>query len=217
MKTRPAKPVTPAKATKPVEAPKAATKPAKAELPLISFETKRAFNAWLAKNHQTAGLWLRYAKKDSGVASITYQEAVDVALCWGWIDGQSKSIDATHYMQRFTPRGKKSIWSKINREKVARLVASGDMQPQGLAAVEAAKADGRWDAAYDSPRTATVPDDLLVLLGKHPKAKAFFETLNATNRYAILFRLQNAKKPETRARQLAKFVAMLERGEKIHP
>jgi uncharacterized protein YdeI (YjbR/CyaY-like superfamily) len=183
-----------------------------------TFETSAALERWLTKHGaSTAVIWAKIAKKKSGLRSITWSEAVDVALCFGWIDGQSKSLDATYVLQRLTPRGKRSKWSKLNRERVARLIESGRMRPTGLAEVERAKADGRWDAAYDSPSSASVPDDLAKALAKSKKAKAFFESLSGANRYAILHRLHDAKKPETRARRLEKFVAMLKNGETLHP
>ena len=186
--------------------------------PLEFFAGPADFERWLRKHHATATcLWVKYAKKKSGIASLDWNQAVDVALCYGWIDGQAKALDETHSLQRFTPRGKRSPWSKLNRERVARLIAAGRMQAAGLAEVERARADGRWDAAYDSPATATVPDDLARALARSAKAKASFEALNASNRYAILHRLQEAKKPETRARRLATFVEMLEQGQKLHP
>lgn len=188
-----------------------------AELPVLRFANARAFGTWLAKNHASSrGIWLEYAKKGSGVASIVYAEAVEQALCWGWIDGQSKSIDERWYRQRFTPRTARSIWSKINCERVTQLIADGKMKPPGLAEIERAKKDGRWERAYDSPKTMQVPDDLTAALAKNKKAAAFFATLNSANRYAILHRVQTAKKPETRARRIATFVAMLARGEKLH-
>lgn len=186
--------------------------------PIEPFETPAAFARWLKKHGASVPvLWLKMAKKKSGLRSITWSEAVDVALCYGWIDGQSKSLDETYVLQRFTPRGKRSKWSKLNRERVARLIEGGRMQPAGLAEVERAKADGRWDAAYDSPSTAVVPDDLAMALAKNKKAKAFFESLTGANRYAILHRLQDAKKPETRVRRIEKFIEMLKNGETLHP
>jgi uncharacterized protein YdeI (YjbR/CyaY-like superfamily) len=188
------------------------------EYPTKSFKTQEAFETWLAKNHAKApGVWIKLAKKASGGKSITYAEAVEAALCYGWIDGQSKSIDDTAWLQKYTPRGRRSIWSKINRDKVEALIKAGRMQPAGLAAIEAAKVDGRWAAAYDSPSKAGVPADLQAALDASPKAKAFFATLNSTNRYAILFRTQQAKKAETRAKRIKQFVEMLEKGEKLYP
>lgn len=163
------------------------------------------------------GVWLRLAKVASGIPSPTYAEALDAALCYGWIDSQKKSFDADTWLQRFTPRGPKSVWSKINREKVAALIDAGRMRSAGLAAVEAAKADGRWDAAYDSQRTASVPEDFQAALDASPAAHALFGTLNSVNRYAILWRIQTARKAETRARRIEQLVAMLARGEKLHP
>jgi uncharacterized protein YdeI (YjbR/CyaY-like superfamily) len=183
----------------------------------LPFASKQEFEAWLEEHHATAdGVWIKYAKKGTGIPTVVYAEALDVALCFGWIDGQAKPIDETHYMQRFTPRRARSRWSKRNVGKAEALIASGAMRPAGAAEIERAKADGRWDAAYDSPRTSTVPDDLAAELDRNPDAKAFFEGLNATNRYAILYRLQEAKRPETRARRLEKFVGMLKRGETLH-
>ena len=189
----------------------------KPELPTRTFETPEAFEAWLVEHHATSrGVWLRFAKKDSGGASINYKQAVEVALCWGWIDGQAKRIDDRWYLQRFTPRTARSIWSKINCGKVTELIAAGKMQPPGLAEIERAKADGRWDRAYDSPKNAAVPDDLAAALKGNRKAAAFFETLSSQNRYAILHRIQTAKKPETRQKRIAEFVGMLARGETLH-
>jgi uncharacterized protein YdeI (YjbR/CyaY-like superfamily) len=185
---------------------------------VLPFETAAAFERWLARNHRSATVvWIKHARKETGMPSITWSEAVDVALCYGWIDGQSKSLDDRHFVQRYTPRRATSVWSKLNRERVERLIAAGRMQPAGLAEIERAKADGRWDMAYDSPKTATVPDDLVRALAKRPAAKAAFATLDATNRYAILHRLMIAKQPTTRARRLATFVDMLEAGKTLHP
>ncbi len=186
--------------------------------PLEMFATAADFERWLRTHHAKAScLWVKYAKKKSGIPSIDWTQAVDVALCFGWIDGQAKSLDATHSLQRFTPRRARSKWSKLNRERVERLTKEGRMQPAGVAEVERAKADGRWDAAYDSPATAKVPDDLAKALAKSAKARKAFEALNASNRFAILHRVQDAKKPETRARRIATFVEMLKKGEKLHP
>jgi uncharacterized protein YdeI (YjbR/CyaY-like superfamily) len=188
------------------------------DYPILLFANRTAFRTWLSAHHAShPGLWVRIAKAASPLQSITYAEALDLALCFGWIDGQKRSFDADSFLQKFTPRQKRSPWSKRNREHVARLVAAGEMHPAGLAAVEAAKADGRWDRAYDSPGTATVPADLQAALDEHPEAKAFFETLKGRNRYAILYRIQTAVKPETRARRIAEFVAMLRRRETLYP
>jgi uncharacterized protein YdeI (YjbR/CyaY-like superfamily) len=184
----------------------------------LSFATPRAFSDWLAEHHaSSSGLWLRLAKKAAGAASITYAEAVEVALAWGWIDGQKRGGDEASWLQRFTPRGAKSVWSKINREKALALIEAGAMQPAGLAEVERAKRDGRWDRAYDPPSRATVPDDLEAALAKDARAAAAFRGLNARNRYAVLWRVQTAKKAETRARRIADLVAMLARGETLYP
>ena len=188
------------------------------EIPILSFDNKKKWADWLAKQYdQSAGLWLKLAKKDSGIPSVTYDEAVEVALSFGWIDGQKKGFDDRHWLQKFTPRGPKSIWSKINTEKAEKLIASGEMKPAGLKAVEAARQDGRWDAAYSSQKSMAVPEDFQAALDKSTKAKVFFLTLNSANRYAILFRIQTAKKPETRARRIQQFVDMLKRGEKLYP
>lgn len=188
------------------------------DLAVLEFADAAAWRTWLKRNHASSpGIWLRFARKGSGLPSITHPEAVDGALRWGWIDGQGKSHDATYWLTKFTPRRSRSIWSKINRDKALALIASGDMAAPGLAEVERAKADGRWDAAYDSPRTSAIPEDFAKALAAKPRAAAFFKTLNAANRYAILWRLQTAKRPETRAKRIEQFVAMLARGEKIHP
>lgn len=182
------------------------------------FKDQAAWAKWLAKNHaESSGLWLCLAKKDSGLKSVSYAEALEIALCYGWIDGQKLPKDDRTWLQRFVPRSEKSIWSKINREKALALVQSGKMHPAGHAAVERAKANGRWDAAYDSPSRSAVPEDLAAALAASPRANEFFQTLNAANRYAILFRVQTVKKVETRARKIQQFTAMLERGEKLHP
>jgi uncharacterized protein YdeI (YjbR/CyaY-like superfamily) len=186
-------------------------------LPIISFASAAEWERWLQERHASDGVWIKMAKKASGIASVSHPEALDVALCFGWIDSRREGLDDRWFLQRFTPRRARSPWSRINREKVERLIAEGRMRPGGLAEVERAKADGRWDAAYAGQRAAVVPDDLQRELDSRPEARAFFETLNSQNRYAILYRLQQAKKPETRARRLAKFVAMLEAGETIHP
>ncbi len=184
-------------------------------LPKIHFASAAEWEAWLEENHAVAaGVWVKAAKKASGIASVTIPEALDGALCFGWIDGRREALDEQFFLQRYQPRRARSKWSKINREKVERLIADGRMRPAGLAEIERAKADGRWDAAYDSPKRIAVPDDLQRELDARPEAKAFFAGLNSSNRYAILYGLDDAKRPETRARRLAKFVAMLEAGEK---
>ncbi len=181
------------------------------------FKNAKAFETWLKKHHATSdGLWLQIAKRGADEPSVTYAEAVEIALCWGWIDGPKKSLDDQHYLQRFTPRRARSVWSKINVDKVAALIEAGRMQAPGHAQIEAAKADGRWARAYDGARTSAVPEDLLAALEAEPKAKAFFATINASNRYAVLWRIQTAVKPETRARRIAQLVEMLARGEVIH-
>ena len=191
---------------------------AKPDLPTIPFASREAWEAWLEERHATSdGLWLKIARKGSGIESVTFAEALDVALCYGWIDSQRSGLDGRFYLQRFTPRKPRSKWSQVNREKVARLTEAGRMRPAGLREVERAKADGRWDAAYEPPSTATVPDDLRLELEKDDRAREFFETLNSTNRYAILHRIQDAKKPETRARRIAKYVAMLAERKKLYP
>lgn len=192
-------------------------KPAAPELPVLHFEDQAAFAEWLDRHHPDApGAWLRHAKKDGGLRSVSYAEALDVALCYGWIDSQKKSWDEASWIQKWSPRGPRSIWSRVNRDKVEALLAAGRMKPAGLAAVEAARADGRWDAAYESQSRATVPEDLQAALDASPRAAAFFATLNGANRYAILFRVQTAKKPETRAKRIAGFIEMLERGDTVH-
>jgi len=188
------------------------------DLPILPFANKKKWMDWLAKQHdKSAGVWLKLAKKGTGIPSVTYAEAVDAALCYGWIDGQKKGFDDKYWLQKFTPRGSKSIWSKINTEKAERLITSGKMKPAGLKVIELAKQDGRWDAAYESQKTISVPDDFQAALDKNKRAKAFFAKLNSVNRYAILFRIQTAKKAETRAKRIQKFVEMLERNEKLYP
>ena len=190
----------------------------KEDYELKKFATQRSFEQWLAKNHAKApGIRIHIAKKGSGIRSINYAEALEVALCYGWIDGQSKSIDEEWYWQRFTPRRARSVWSKRNREIVARLIEEGRMQAAGHAEIDRAKADGRWDAAYDSPANAKIPSDLEAALRQLPGAKEFFESLDSRNRYAILHRLMTAKKPETRAKRLATFVEMLKGRRTIYP
>ncbi|MER8035616.1 YdeI/OmpD-associated family protein [Streptomyces hydrogenans] len=188
------------------------------DLETVTFDSAEAFEEWLGEHHaDSAGIWLKLRKKGPGVVALDYAQALDVALCYGWIDGQKAKFDDLWWLQRFTPRRRTSRWSKINREKVAALTAQGRMRPPGQAEVDRAKADGRWEAAYDSARTITVPDDLAAALAADPAAAASFETLDGANRYAILYRVQDAKRPETRARRIEQFVAMLAKGEKPHP
>jgi uncharacterized protein YdeI (YjbR/CyaY-like superfamily) len=187
-------------------------------LPTIAFASAAEWEAWLEANHAaSAGVWIKMAKKDSGIESVRYPEVLESALCFGWIDGRREALDEQYFLQRYTPRRARSRWSRINREKAQLLIEDGTMRPSGLAEVERAKADGRWAAAYAGQKSITVPDDLQRELDARPEAKAFFAGLSSQNRYAILYRLQDAKKPETRARRLAQFVAMLEAGETIHP
>jgi uncharacterized protein YdeI (YjbR/CyaY-like superfamily) len=184
----------------------------------LSFSTKKAWTAFLEKNHaRSPGIWLKLAKKGSQIETVSYAEAIEVALCYGWIDGQKRPLDHLWWLQRFTPRGPKSSWSKINRAKAEELIESGQMKPFGLKAVESAKADGRWGRAYDSQRSSSIPDDLQAALDSNVKAKAFFATLDSANRYAVLFRVQTAKKAETRAKRIREFVDMLARHQKLHP
>ncbi|CAN7268410.1 YdeI/OmpD-associated family protein [Pseudoxanthomonas sp. LjRoot143] len=188
------------------------------DLPIEHFADPAAWERWLEGHPQSSGVWLKIAKKDAGIPSVTYAEALDVALCHGWIDGQKKGFDAQFFLQRFTPRRARSTWSKINVAKIDALIAAGRMRPAGLREVEAAKADGRWDAAYDGAKSMEVPPELAkaLALAKHRKAKAFFDTLDKTNRYAVCWRVQTAVKPETKRARVEKLVAMLARGEKIH-
>jgi uncharacterized protein YdeI (YjbR/CyaY-like superfamily) len=188
------------------------------ELPTIAFESRDVWHAWLADQHEaSAGLWLKIAKKGSGIETVSYADALEVALCYGWIDGQKAAFDDRHWLQRFTPRKRRSRWSKVNREAAERLIEAREMRPAGLREVERARADGRWEAAYDSQSAATVPDDLQRALAANDRAREFFATLNSVNRYAILYRIHDAKRPETRARRIEKYVAMLAEHEKLHP
>jgi uncharacterized protein YdeI (YjbR/CyaY-like superfamily) len=188
------------------------------EDPVLAFATPRAWEKWLAAHHASSrGVWVKLAKKASGLVSVTYAEAVESALIWGWIDGQKKGHDDASWLQRFTPRGQKSIWSRINRDKALALIEAGKMKPAGLAEVDRAKRDGRWDAAYDSQSHATVPDDFAQALAANPRAGAFFAKLDSANRYAVLFRIHHAKLAATRAARIERFVSMLARHEKIHP
>ncbi|MFC5498601.1 YdeI family protein [Caenimonas terrae] len=188
------------------------------EDPILAFVSQQEWEAWLAQGASTSpGVWLRLAKAGAADKTLSYAEALESALCYGWIDGQKRAESDQHWLQRFTPRATRSIWSKINKEKAEALIASGRMRRAGLDEVERARQDGRWDAAYASARNATIPDDLQQALDASPAARAFFASLDSRNRYAVLFRIQNAKKPETRARKIAQFVAMLAAGERLHP
>jgi uncharacterized protein YdeI (YjbR/CyaY-like superfamily) len=184
---------------------------------IAAFASAREFEQWLAKKHaESPGIWLRFFKKNSGVLSVSYDEALDAAICYGWIDGQVKKHDEESWLRKFTPRRPRSIWSKRNRSHAERLITSGKMQAAGLQEVEAAKHDGRWQAAYDSASEMQIPDDFVKELAKNKRAKAFFETLNRANVYAIVWRLQTAKKPETRQKRLATILAMLAKEQKFH-
>ena len=184
----------------------------------LHFKSSLEFREWLAENHdQSEGIWLRLFKKASGEPTITYAEALDHALCYGWIDGQVKPLDERSWLRKFTPRRPKSGWSKLNTQHVERLIAAGAMTPAGLKAVDAAKADGRWAAAYASPRNAVPPPDFLKALARDKKAKAFFATLNKANLYAIVYRLQSAKTPETRAKRMQAILTRMSEGRAYHP
>ncbi len=192
-------------------------KPASSDYPVLSFESPDELRKWLEKNHSvSSGIWLRIFKKKSGVESISYDLALDESLCYGWIDGQLKSYDEQSYIQKFTPRRSRSIWSKRNIEHIKRLEKEGRMRPAGIKEAEAAKADGRWDISYDSPANSIVPDDLLAELSKDSKSLEFFNNLSKANKYAITWRLQTARKPETRAKRLKEILEMLAKGKKFH-
>jgi uncharacterized protein YdeI (YjbR/CyaY-like superfamily) len=187
------------------------------DLPVIAFDTVADMEVWLEANASSCpGIWLKIAKKASGVVTVSYAEALEVALCFGWIDGQKASYDETYFLQRFTPRRPRSKWSQVNVEHVDRLTKAGRMRPAGLAEVERAKADGRWDAAYGGMATISVPDDLQAALDANPQARDFFETISRTNRFAVLYRVYDAKRPETRARRIRDLVAMLAEHRTIH-
>jgi uncharacterized protein YdeI (YjbR/CyaY-like superfamily) len=187
------------------------------DYPIISFASQTEFTDWMTENHDKEnGIWLRFYKKNSGVATVVYSEALDVALCFGWIDGQLKKMDDNSYIQKFTPRRAKSIWSKRNREHIGRLEKEGRMQPAGIREVEAAKRDGRWETAYDSPGNMEIPQEFMNELSKNQKALAFFNTLNKTNLFAIGWRLQTAKTPETKEKRILSIIDMLEKGKKFH-
>jgi uncharacterized protein YdeI (YjbR/CyaY-like superfamily) len=187
------------------------------EPPVLAFRSRAAWEKWLERQYEDeAGVWVKFAKKGSGIASVTYAEALEVALCHGWIDSQAKGFDETYYLQRFTPRRKRSKWSKINRDAATRLIEAGEMKPTGLREVDRAKADGRWEAAYAGQSTAAVPEDFEQALRKSKAAREFFATLTGQNRYAFIYRIEDAKRPETRARRIAQFIEMLVRGETFH-
>ena len=189
---------------------------AKTEQPVLFFATQADLESWMDEHgEESDGIWLKFAKKDSGIESVVYAQAVAVALSYGWIDGQAKRLDDHHYLQRFTPRRPRSKWSNINREKAEMLIAEARMRPAGLREVERAKQDGRWDEAYDSPTTATVPDDFQAALDAEPAAAEFFSSLGSTKRYSFLYRIADAKRPETRAKRIAQFVELLARGETL--
>lgn len=184
----------------------------------MAFKSQAAWEDWLARHHATSnGVWIKIAKKASGIPTVTHAGALESALCYGWIDGQRNRLDDQWFLQRFTPRRSRSKWSKINRGKAEQLISEGRMQPPGMREVERARADGRWDSAYDAPSAATVPHDLQHALDENPAAASFFATLNSQNRFAILYRIQDAKRPETRARRIERFVAMLNEGTKPYP
>lgn len=189
---------------------------AKAEQPILFFATPVELEAWIEEHgEESDGIWLKFAKKDSGIESVVYAEAVEIALSHGWIDGQAKRLDDDHYLQRFTPRRSRSKWSRINREKAERLIAEGRMRAGGLREIERAKEDGRWEDAYDSPSTATVPDDFQAALDAEPAAAEFFASLGSTKRYSFLYRITDVKRPETRAKRIAEYVELLARGETL--
>lgn len=188
------------------------------DLPTLTFASQADWETWLEAHHAgSRGVWIKIAKKAAGIPSITHAEALESALCYGWIDGQRVGFDEAYFLQKFTPRRARSGWSRVNREKALELIAAGRMRPGGLREVERAQADGRWDAAYEPQSAITVPDDLQRELDANPDAQAFFNTLDSRNRYAILYRLQTAKRAETRAARLQKFVTMLAQGQKIYP
>jgi uncharacterized protein YdeI (YjbR/CyaY-like superfamily) len=186
--------------------------------PVLFFEKKEDWNNWLENNHsESKGIWIKIMKKASGIESLNYKEALEVALCYGWIDGQKNPFNDVAWLQKFTPRNPKSIWSKINKEKAELLIKEEKMRAAGLTAIENAKLNGNWDIAYDSYKTASIPDDLQLEFDRNESARSFFETLNRTNRYAILFRIQNTKNAITRKNRIDKFIQMLEKKEKLYP
>ena len=187
------------------------------ELPVLFFASITDWEAWLEIHHvDTPGIWLKIAKKETGIASVSYAEALEIALCFGWIDGQKAKFDEQYWLQKFTPRRKGSAWSRVNQEKVVNLSAQGRMREAGLREIERAKANGQWETAYESQRRITIPDDFAALLAENPEAKTFFEQLDSANRYAVLYRVTTAKKPQTRVDRMQKLIAMLNNHEKIH-
>lgn len=185
--------------------------------PVMAFASQPDFEAWLEANQTlTTGIWLKIAKKGSGIPTISYEQAVETCLCFGWIDGQMKAYDGNYYLQGLTPRRPRSVWSHVNRQRIERLTAEGRMRPAGLKEVEAAQADGRWEAAYQPPSTAEVPQDLQAAIDANPEAKAFFPTISKANRYAFIYRVNNAKRPETRQRRIEQFVQMLAEHRTLH-
>jgi uncharacterized protein YdeI (YjbR/CyaY-like superfamily) len=188
-----------------------------AEMPVMAFSSQQEWKEWLHVQHSLYdGVWMRIYKKDTGIPSVNHEEALDIALCYGWIDGQAKKYDETSYLQKFTPRRKRSMWSKRNIEKVTRFIEEGKMHDAGMKAIEAAKADGRWQSAYDSPSNAEIPEDFILELSKDAAGYAFFKTLNKANLYAIAWRLQTATKPAIRAKRMKTLLEMLSRKEKLH-
>ncbi|MFD0676730.1 MULTISPECIES: YdeI/OmpD-associated family protein [unclassified Paenibacillus] len=188
------------------------------EIPLMFFGEQQSFENWLDNNHDTSpGIRLQIAKKNSGVVSVSYDEALEITLCYGWVDSQKEKLDEKTWVQRFTPRKARSIWSKVNKEKAELLITNGRMKPSGFKAIEAAKKNGQWDKAYESQSIASLPEDFAIELERNVKAKAFYDTLDRQNKYSFLFRIHNAKKPETRAKRIQQFVTILEKGEKIYP
>ncbi len=190
----------------------------KQDLPIIGFASQQDFERWLETEHDSSpGIWLKIAKKNTGIPTVNYDQALDAALCFGWIDGQKGAFDDQYWLQRFTPRKARSKWSQVNCKRVGELTELGLMRPSGLAEVTRAKSDGRWDAAYESQKTAVVPPDLAAALAADPAAEKFFATLDSRNRYAILYRVSDAKKPETRAARIEKFVTMMRENKLIYP
>jgi uncharacterized protein YdeI (YjbR/CyaY-like superfamily) len=188
------------------------------ELPVMFFGEQQSLENWLENNHDTSpGIRLQIAKKNSGVVTVSYDEALESVLCYGWVDSQKEKFDEKMWVQRFTPRGAKSIWSKVNKDKAELLITNGRMKPSGFKAIEVAKKNGQWDKAYESQSIASLPEDFAIELERNVKAKAFYDTLDRQNKYSFLFRIHNAKKPETRAKRIQQFVTMLEKGEKIYP